>query len=93
MRFFIHQSGATLQTPDKLDDIFECELAEGIIEEVGWSWYISSVKQNQEARDRKFAEPRNPERWEVYYHAKHYGKKYMEMDRISTQPRHMAANK
>jgi hypothetical protein len=87
MRYFIHKSGATLQTPDKLDDIFECELEEGIIEEVSWSWYLSSVIQNQTSRDMKFLQDMDAPH-EGYYHAKYYGRKYMNMDRISSYPRH-----
>ena len=46
MRFFVHQSGATLQTPDVLDDIFQYEFEATIIEEVDWSAYLHKVKTN-----------------------------------------------
>lgn len=83
MRFFIHRSGATLQTPDKLDDIFQYELECGIIEECAWTWYISTVKQNKEAAERRFGNAKNPDLWEVYIHAKYYPKEYQMEDRIS----------
>ena len=77
-RYFIHRYGATLQTPDILDDIMEGELEENIIEEVGWSWYLSCVKQNMKV---EFEHQPHESR---FVHAKYYGKKYMEMDRITT---------
>lgn len=83
MRFFLHKYGATLQTPDKLDDIIDGELEEGIIWEVSWSKYLSYVKRNQELRDMKFGRVLNPDRWEVFIHAKYYPKEYQMEDRIS----------
>jgi hypothetical protein len=51
-------------------------------DECSWSWYLSCVKTNMLARP--IVADDNESDVQRFYHAKYYGKAYMEIDRITS---------
>jgi hypothetical protein len=85
MKFYTYLN-TTLQAPDNIDlaDFPMLTLAD----EVGWSWYLSQVKQNMEARI--FPEHENDDNM-GFIHAKYYPREYQMIDRVGAEPHHRVA--